>query len=68
MKGRAIHHKATFQTIQTSCAFFANATEDGHIGSIEMSLLFKWGNEMYTLTFCFPFHVLPNPETCTNCS
>lgn len=30
--------------------------------------VFWRGNGMCTLTFCFPFHLLSNPETCTNCS
>lgn len=30
---------------------------------------FFWRDDgMCTLTFCFPFHVLSNPETRTNCS
>uniref|UniRef100_A0A803Y3V4 Myosin IXA n=1 Tax=Meleagris gallopavo TaxID=9103 RepID=A0A803Y3V4_MELGA len=32
-------------------------------------VLFFWRDDgMCTLTFCFPFHVLSNPETRTNCS
>lgn len=34
----------------------------------EQKRVFWRGDGMCTLTFCFPFHLLSNPETRTNCS